>query len=178
MNRSLKIAFAIMFAAWLVAPAQAQTQAQWKTFVSPDGTFSAQIPGAPDKEQTQKQSNVTTYIWQVATKTAVYLLSYGDYVEVVDDARLRKDVADFLAAFQGTIDTQRDISFKTASGATLPGIDFTYSRKDGIRGGAKIIGDGKRAYMWTAFSLKGQDAAADVTRFLNSLAILKPVPKT
>jgi hypothetical protein len=175
MHRNLKIAFAILLAAWLAAPAQAQTP--WKTFVSPDGSFSVLLPGTPGEAKTQKQSNVTTHLWQVATKTGAFIFSYGDYVAVADDARLRKDVADFLDAFQGTADTQRDITFRTAPGATLPGIELTYQNKNGLRGSAKIIAEGKRVYMWTAFSLKGKDAGADIPRFLDSFAVLKSVSR-
>ncbi len=176
MHRYLKIPFAILLAAWLAAPAQAQTP--WKTFVSPDGSFSVLLPGTPSEEKVQKQSNVTTHLWQVVTKTGAFLFSYGDYVAVADDARLRTDVAEFLEAFKGTTaDTQRDISFATKRGATLPGIELNFRNKNGVRGAAKIVAEGKRVFMWTAFDRQGQDAGADIARFLNSFAVLTPAPR-
>jgi hypothetical protein len=157
-----------------VSLAGSAAHAEMRTFAPSDAGFSVLFPGTPQMERRQ-EPQADTWLWSARREKFLCVVGLTDYAGHIEEpqAELDLDMNNFLKKTQGSLQTQKDLSFVDAPDGPLPARDFTFSTPT-TDGESLIIISGDRAYQLVVVFAKGEDGAGDAARILQSFKITLP----
>lgn len=160
---------------WVIAAGLAQTAGDpgWVKYSNQEGKFSALFPVQPQESSTTEKG-VVVHLIQVMQRPRAYMVVYSVYTPadllMEMSARLKAEREGFLKGIDnGQLVSEREFKFKRGS-QELPALEFT---AEGPKVNYKciVIIDGVRVYLVGFGSVKGNDSAVPMARFLESFTL-------
>ncbi len=150
-----------------------RAQAAWQTLVPGDAGFSILAPDTPKLVTTQKPK-VISRMWVAKTSGILFLAGVTDYdAHINTETELDLDMKNFLKEVNGTVQSQKRLTFNQTSHEVLPALDFSFVAPSGA-GRSLIVVAGDRTYQLVVIGLSHYDAKAETDRILASSKITAP----
>jgi hypothetical protein len=153
--------------------ATSRVQAAWLTVTPPDAGFSVLLPDTP-KPTTVHKPKVMSRIWVTNANNLLCLAGVTDYDSHIDTkTELTLDMKNFLAEVQGTVKSQKRLSFNTVPDGPMPALEFSFVTPKAA-GRSLIVVAGDRAYQVVVIGIGDYNSNADAERVFASLKITAP----
>jgi hypothetical protein len=160
------------------SPSWVQSQTQWQSYTSSDGSFEVLLPSTP---QTMTQSmpleswSLDLHVLIAQDATEEYMVVYSDYpdgfIERLSnrDALLEGVQQGFVQGMEATVLSDRALSLER-----YPGREIRYSTERGVTGIARFYLVGKRLYQVVVRNGEGgsQNLTQSAQQFLDSFELI------
>ncbi len=164
---------ALFAAALLLAIAPASAQDNWVTVKSADGSLQYDAPGELKSENYTDVDQGEAYRLTIFTSMSQPALVMGMYTEY-DNTFVSVDITaaatEFMKELKAQITSQTPRPFRRGPGDVLPGMFVSGASAD-VECDLWVIGDGRRNYLLSACSQRGEGQTAVKKRIFDSLKI-------
>ena len=170
-----------VFSLLLIASAlkiHAQSAAEWKTYTSRDGKFTILLPGEPTtgyRPIDMDSPNSVTYVINLQTPSAAYIIAYFDLPAAPSDsAKIKKTIDDtrdrIVKMYSLKLESESDIE-----STSYPGSALKMKTPDGKEFLSRIFLVSRRVYHISIVLLSKEGESSNMTRYFDSF---KPIPLT